>query len=118
MTENSQAADDAATQALERCYCPVGGVLDLLSRKYAIRVVCAVGALQPVRYGAVEEAFGEVSSSTLSARLRELVDAGLLDREQYDAIPPRVEYSLTDDGEALCTALNPLLDWAEEWDAR
>lgn len=87
--------------------------MDLLSRKYAIQVVCVVGALQPVRYGEIEAAFGEVSSSTLSARLGDLTEAGLLHREQYDTIPPQVEYTLTDDGEELREALVPLLEWVE-----
>ena len=60
-----------------------------------MQVICVVGALQPVRYGEIEAAFGDVSSSTLSTRLRELTDADLLEREQHDTIPPRVEYALT-----------------------
>lgn len=96
-----------------RCLCPVGGVMDLLSRKYAIQVVCVVDALGPVRYGDIEATFGDVSSSTLSARLEELTEAGLLVRDRYDEIPPRVEYSLTPNGEELSTRLVPLLEWAE-----
>jgi DNA-binding HxlR family transcriptional regulator len=95
------------------CYCQLEGVVDLLSRKYAMQVVCAVGLLGPARYGDLEDAFGEVSSSTLSARLEDLTDAGLLARERYDEIPPRVEYELTDEGEALQEHLDPLLRWAE-----
>ncbi|PSP97658.1 hypothetical protein BRC89_10690 [Halobacteriales archaeon QS_4_70_19] len=75
--------------------------MDLLSRKYTIQVICVVGALEPVRYGEIERAFDEVSSSTLSTRLEDLTEAGLLDREQYDEIPPRVEYRLTADGASL-----------------
>lgn len=96
-----------------RCLCPLGGVMDLLSRKYAIQVVCVVGALGPVRYGDIAAAFGEVSSSTLSTRLDELTEAGLLDRERYAEIPPRVEYTLTADGEALAERLEPLIAWAD-----
>lgn len=114
MTGNSSNGEDATDD--QRCYCPVGGVMDLLSRKYAMQVVCTVGALGPVRYGGIEEAFGEVSSSTLSARLSELTEAGLLEREQHDAIPPRVEYELTADGEQLREALTPLLRWVEARD--
>lgn len=91
--------------------------MDLLSRKCAIQVVCVVGALQPARYSDVEAAFGDVSSSTLSARLRDLTEAGVLERRQYDEIPPRVEYTLTDDGEELCNLLEPLLRWVEARDA-
>lgn len=96
-----------------QCLCPLGGVMDLLSRKYAIQVVCVVGALQPVRYAEIETAFEQVSSSTLSTRLEELTEAGLLQRKQYDEIPPRVEYHLTDDGEELAALLEPLLEWVE-----
>jgi len=53
-----------------------------------------------------------VSSSTLSTRLDELVEAGILSREQYAEIPPRVEYELTDIGEELGQHLEPLLKWA------
>lgn len=96
------------------CICRLDGVLDLLSRQYAMQVICAVGALQPARYGEVEDALADVSTSTLSARLEELTDAGLLAREQYDEIPPRVEYELTDDGAELAVLLVPVLEWAEE----
>lgn len=115
MSENSQsAADDPDSTSLEQqCYCPLDGVIDLLGRKYAIQVVCVVGILGPVRYGEIEAAFGEVSSSTLSARLDELTEAELLARERYAEIPPRVEYDLTDDGEELRELLEPLLRWVE-----
>jgi DNA-binding HxlR family transcriptional regulator len=98
------------------CYCPLGGVMDLLSRRYAMQVVCVVGAIGPARYGEIEETFGEVSSSTLSTRLDDLVEAGLLSREQYAEIPPRVEYELTEKGDELRERLDPLLEWAETQD--
>ena len=101
----------------EMCYCPVGGVLDLLSRQYAIQVVCVVGALGPVRYGDIEAAFDDVSSSTLAARLEELVATGYLARTQYDEIPPRVEYELTPTGRELQERLQPLVEWAARRDA-
>jgi DNA-binding HxlR family transcriptional regulator len=116
MSENAQPDIDDAEQSDEesQCYCPLGGVMDLLSRKYAIQVICVVGMLQPVRYGEIEATFGEVSSSTLSTRLDELTDAGLLERERYAEIPPRVEYDLTVEGEELCELLEPLLRWVEK----
>lgn len=112
MSENTQSpTDEQRSPAAERCLCPIGGIMDLLSRKYAIQLICVVGALEPVRYGEIEAAFGDVSSSTLSTRLSELTDAGLLEREQYDTIPPQVEYSLTADGAELRDRLGPLLEW-------
>jgi DNA-binding HxlR family transcriptional regulator len=104
---NEESLDDA------RCYCRLDGVIELLSRKYAIQLICGIGILEPARYGEIEAAFEDVSSSTLSARLEELTDAGLLEREQYAEIPPRVEYRLTEDGAELRELLDPLLEWAE-----
>ncbi len=98
------------------CLCPLGGVMDLLSRRYAMQLICVVGAIGPARYGEIEDTFDGVSSSTLSTRLDELVEAGILTREQYAEIPPRVEYELTDTGQELGHHLEPLLKWAEEID--
>lgn len=118
MSENAHSGDDTRNSAADerRCYCPLGGVMDLLARRYAIQVVCVVGALEPARYSDVETAFGEVSSSTLSTRLSELTNAGLLEREQYDTIPPQVEYGLTAEGAELRELLEPLLRWVEKRD--
>lgn len=90
--------------------------MELLSRRYTMQLVCVVDTIGPARYGEIEETFGEVSSSTLSARLDELVEVGILDREQYAEIPPRVEYELTEIGDELGAHLAPLLEWAEEVD--
>lgn len=111
--ETGDSKDDSPT-----CYCPLGGVMDLLSRRYAMQLICVVGAIGPARYGEVEKTFGDVSSSTLSTRLDELVEAGYLSREQYAEIPPRVDYDLTSTGEQLCHHLEPLLEWAEEHENR
>lgn len=105
--QNGQEQERAA------CLCPLSDVLDLLSKKYAMQVVCAVGVLGPVRYRDLSDQLGDVSSSTLSTRLEELVDASLLVREQYDEIPPRVEYQLTDDGQELADRLEPVVEWAQ-----
>jgi DNA-binding HxlR family transcriptional regulator len=91
--------------------------MDLLSRRYAMQLICVVGAIGPARYGEIEDTFEGVSSSTLSSRLDDLVDAGYLSREQYAEIPPRVEYDLTAEGEELCRRLQPLLEWAADRDA-
>ncbi|MDF9747729.1 helix-turn-helix transcriptional regulator [Natrinema sp. S1CR25-10] len=98
------------------CYCQLNGLMDLLSRRYAMQLICVVGAIGPARYGEIEDTFESVSSSTLSSRLDDLVDAGYLSREQYAEIPPRVEYDLTDAGEELCRRLQPLLEWAADRD--
>lgn len=117
MTESQQSpAIPDVSVADVQCYCHFDGIMDLISRKYAIQVICLVGVLQPVRYAEIEETLAEVSSSTLSTRLDELTEAGFLHRERYAEIPPRVEYSITEQGVELCELLDPVLQWANDHD--
>ncbi|MUW13570.1 hypothetical protein GJ633_02080 [Halorubrum sp. CBA1125] len=64
------------------------------------------------RFAEIEEHLPTASTSTISKRLDEFEEAGLISRTQYNEIPPRVEYSLTDDGDAVQARLEPLLEWA------
>jgi DNA-binding HxlR family transcriptional regulator len=57
-----------------------------------------------------------ISPKSLTDLLKELLKAGLIQREAFSEIPPRVEYFLTDDGKQLCEAVVPLIQWAEQRD--
>jgi len=94
------------------CYCPLTGVIDTLSRKYAMQLVSIIGVHDSLRFAEIEEHLPTASTSTISKRLDEFEEAGLISRTQYNEIPPRVEYSLTDDGDEVRTRLEPLLEWA------
>jgi DNA-binding HxlR family transcriptional regulator len=109
--------DDATRDAdarLTECVCPVTGTIETLGRKYALQVFCVVGALEPVRFGEVQDRVPDASTSTLSDRLDELEAEALVERTQYDEIPPRVEYDLTADGRELHERLRPLVEWLAE----
>ena len=56
---------------------------------------------------------GNVTQRMLTKQLRELEDAGLVNREVYPVVPPKVEYSLTKKGETLRPILNALKHWGE-----
>jgi DNA-binding HxlR family transcriptional regulator len=88
--------------------------MGLLGRKYVMEIVCVVGAHGTARFGEIEAHLPDASTSTLSTRLDELVDAGLLERERYAEIPPRVEYELSDDGAELAERLRPVVEWVAE----
>ncbi len=103
---------DCCTDETPSCYCPLTGVINTLSRKYAMQLITVIGAHGAIRFGDLETNLSTASSSTLSARLEELGDAELVTRTQYDEIPPRVEYELTEKGEQLRERLEPLLEWA------
>ena len=108
MTELSCDLDDPA------CYCVLSDVMELLGKKYVMDIVCVIGVHERVRFGTLEAHLPDASTSTLSTRLDELEAEGFLRREQYDEIPPRVEYELTERGEELGERLQPLLEWARD----
>ena len=64
----------------------------------------------PARFTTLEKVL-KVSPRTLSERLKELEEQGVVNRQAFPEVPPRVEYSLTEKGEAL----KPLLDSVGEW---
>lgn len=98
----------------EGCYCPLTGLIETLSQKYAMQLVSIVGAHDAMRFAEIEDHLPAASSSTISKRLKEFQEARLLTRTQYDEIPPRVEYELTEDGHEVQERLQPLLEWVTE----
>lgn len=85
--------------------------MDVISKKWALLVINTIGNSKKIRYSDIRDILGEINSKVLSDRLKELEEAGLIKREAYAEIPPRVEYSLTYDGEALRKAIVPLMKW-------
>lgn len=94
------------------CYCPVEGLIEVVSSKYALPLVGLIGNHQKLRFKDILAHFPSLSPNTLSTRLRELEQFGLLERRTYAEIPPRVEYSLTDRGLELRESIKPLMEWA------
>jgi DNA-binding HxlR family transcriptional regulator len=68
----------------------------------------------PVRFGALRRAVPGISERILILQLREMQASGLVHREVHQHVPPKVEYSLTDFGRSLNTALAPLGEWGEQ----
>lgn len=108
--EPEPAPDVAATT----CYCPLNGVIDTVGKKYGMQIVAVLGAADSLRNGELRDRLGAASDATLSKRLAELEDAGLIARHSYNEIPPRVEYSLTPTGRELEAHLQPLLEWVAD----
>ena len=101
--------DDAEQERIEAT---VADLLDLLGRAHAMAVLSAFAfADGPLRFSDLEADL-EVAPNTLSARLSDLTEAALLDRESFDEIPPRVEYTPTEKAEALFPVFAHLHHWA------
>src|SRR5687768_348645 len=69
----------------------------------------------PVRYKQFRELMKGISSKTLARRLKELEKDGILERQAYNEIPPRVEYKMTKKGQELVESILNLLEWMIKW---
>jgi len=80
-----------------------------MGRRYALGLLSLVANRGIIRFNELRTRLGEVSSSTLAARLGDLERAGLIARTVSPDSPPRVEYSLTERGRELCGVLTEFL---------
>jgi DNA-binding HxlR family transcriptional regulator len=70
---------------------------------------------EAVRYKQFKQLMKGFSSKTLARRLKELEKGGILERQAYNEIPPRVEYRLTSKGQELVVSIINLLQWMRKW---
>lgn len=94
--------------------CPLQGVIDVVSKKWALLIVAALGNRPSMRYRDLMQELTGVSPKTLADTLKSLDGSGIVQRTPYNEIPPRVEYSLTEDGVKLRDSIIPLLRWSVE----
>jgi DNA-binding HxlR family transcriptional regulator len=92
--------------------CPATGLVQIIGRKYALRLLTVIGEHQSIRFKDLKIAMDDVSSSTLTIRLAELERAALIERQTYSETPPRVEYTLTTEGRKLRQSLFTLSKYA------
>jgi DNA-binding HxlR family transcriptional regulator len=87
--------------------------LDLVADKW---IVAALYILShgTKRYGEMQREIGNISQRMLTRTLRDLERNGLVHRQVYPVVPPRVEYSLTPLGETLNEVLKALCDWSTD----
>lgn len=105
-----------SSEERERVEKNVSELLDLLGKAHTMALLREFAFSDgPLRFSTLEDELG-VSPNTLSERLKELVGAGLLARESFDEIPPRVEYRPTEKAEALFPAFGLFHRWATEYD--
>lgn len=94
--------------------CPVANAARLLGDRWTLVILrdLADGAM---RFSDLQETSGGISPRTLVDRLREMESQGLIERESFREIPPRVEYSLTSKGRATLPVIDALRAFGETW---
>lgn len=88
--------------------------MSLIQGKYKMYILYTLMGYGVVRFNEMKKYIGTISYKTLSTTLKELEADGLVHREEYPQIPPKVEYSLTERGKSLIPILDMMCTWGEE----
>ena len=94
--------------------CPVETTLMLIGDKWKVLIL---RDLMPgtKRFGELKKSIGSVSQKVLTAQLRDMEEKGLVSRQVYAQVPPRVAYSLTELGRSLKPILDAMWNWGTEY---
>ena len=92
--------------------CPVETTLSLIGDKWKVLILRDLLPSKK-RFGELKKSLGTVSQKVLTAQLRDMEADGLVHREVYAEVPPKVEYSLTELGMSLKPILDSMLTWGE-----
>lgn len=101
------------TQVSDRC--PMRRTLELLSGKWRTHIIYELCRHERCRFGELKKAIPRITNTMLSTTLKELETLGIVCRQQFNEIPPHVEYSLTDKGRALLPVFTELARWGESY---
>lgn len=96
------------------CFCPLHGILDTISKKWALMVIAVIGNSGSAGFNELKRSLCNVSSKTLSNTLKDLEAQNLVERKVADTMPPTVHYYLTVSGWELRELLIPLLEWVQK----
>ena len=94
--------------------CPIRNVLSRVGDKWSMLVLFTLENNECQRFKELQRNIPDISQKMLTATLKTLEADGLVKREAYAEVPPRVEYSLSDKGRSLLPLINNLLAWAIE----
>ena len=94
--------------------CPVETTLMLIGDKWKVLILRDL-MTGTKRFGELKKCVGNVSQKVLTVQLRAMEANGLVHREVYAEVPPRVEYSLTDLGRSLKPILDAMWSWGENY---
>ena len=93
-------------------YCPVRDVLSRIGDKWSILVLATLKSNGKLRFSEIQRTIGDISQRMLTITLRALEADGIVSREIYPEVPPRVEYELTELGHQLYVCVEPIINWA------
>lgn len=90
-----------------------GYTLSLINGKWKLLIIYYLSNNESVRYNELQRMIGTITYRTLSSALKEMERDGLIHRQEYPQIPPKVEYSLTERGRTLWPIIQEMCRWGE-----
>ena len=94
--------------------CPVHRTLEILSGKWRTHIIYELCKHPSMRFGELKKAYPQITNTMLTNTLRDLERLEIIHREQFNEIPPHVEYSLTEKGKALLPVFFEISKWGSE----
>ncbi|MDR0429986.1 MAG: helix-turn-helix transcriptional regulator [Tannerellaceae bacterium] len=94
-------------------FCPVRDVLARMGDKWSVLVLTTLKVNGKLRFSNIQKTIGDVSQRMLTVTLRSMEADGIIKREIYAEVPPRVEYELTELGDSLYPHIQTLVKWAK-----
>jgi len=95
--------------------CPIRKTLELFNGKWRTHVLFELCKYPSRRFGELKKAIPLVTNTMLTSTLRDLENIGIVNRQQFNEIPPHVEYSLTESGKALLPVFFEIAKWSESY---
>ncbi len=89
-------------------------ILGIIGKKHTLDIIRILVYDQPVRFNSLQREING-SPKTLTDRLNEMCELGIINREAFAEIPPRVEYSLSEKGMGLIPVMNAIKEWVQTW---
>ncbi|MEO7002459.1 MAG: helix-turn-helix domain-containing protein [Ktedonobacterales bacterium] len=107
-------ADTPTQRSHERVICPVARTAEIISGKWTLLIIRDL-TYGTKRFSELERSLEGISPKTLSERLVVLEREGMLTRRTYAEVPPKVEYSLTEKGQALASVIEAMRSYGSAW---
>lgn len=91
--------------------CPIRYSLEIIGGKWKLAILCLLLPTGKRRYSELKAKLGKITNMMLALSLKELEHDGIIRRKQYNTMPPKVEYSITDEGKSLYATFDSMAHW-------
>ena len=98
-------------RVFQRATCPMEFTMNEIAGKWKLVILWHIYEDSIIRYGELKRAVHNISHKMLSNQLKELINSGIVHKEIYHQVPPKVEYSLTEKGKTLIPILHSMYEW-------